>query len=51
MMIVRCPKCKDEFQSHEVTALDVHEDFEGRDVIKFECPNCKEEVESLVFVR
>ncbi len=50
-MTVKCPKCSEEFKSCEVETLDVREDFEGRDVVKFVCPDCGEEVESLVFVR
>ncbi len=48
-MHVACPLCKDTYQSGEVEIIDVREDFEGRDVVKFVCPDCKKEVESFVF--
>lgn len=31
----------------EVVDLDIHEDIQGRDVLVFECPKCKQQHESL----
>ena len=33
----------------EVTFLDCSEDFEGRDVLKYRCPECGEIHESVVY--
>ena len=45
---VICPKCQKEFFSDEIEITDISEDFQGYDVVTFECPKCKESVESWV---
>lgn len=47
-MIVTCPCCKEQYRSGEVETVNIEEDFEGRDVVTFVCPECKKEVKSLV---
>jgi hypothetical protein len=50
-MFVRCSECGEEHESNEVEALDIAEDFEGRDVLTFICPETKNETKSLVYRR
>lgn len=44
---VRCPKCG-WVKTDKVKFLNIEEDFEGRDVMTFECPQCKSEGKSVV---
>jgi hypothetical protein len=50
-MFVRCRECGQEHESNEVEALDIAEDFEGRDVLTFICPVTKFETNSFVYRR
>jgi len=45
---VTCPECKERSDSEKVEFLDISEDFQGYDVMKFKCPHCGKEVESHV---
>jgi hypothetical protein len=48
-MYVKCKECGEEHNSDEVRCLDIEEDFEGRDVITFVCPETGNETKSLVY--
>lgn len=43
---VRCAKCGQDFNEAKVEFLGIEEDFQGRDVMSFVCPTCKEETKS-----
>lgn len=45
---VTCPLCKERFDSEKVEFIDISEDFQGYDLMKFKCPDCNKEVESNV---
>jgi len=47
--IVKCPKCGQEHFTDEVSFLNVEEDFYGRDVFHYLCPETGETTSSLVF--
>ena len=44
---VYCSRCKEQFDENNVKFLDIAEDFQGRDLLTFECPKCKTTQESL----
>jgi len=46
---VNCTFCKDRYDEKEVKFIDIEEDIQGRDIMTFECPVCKNEVRSLRF--
>jgi len=39
---VICPTCKNLFNEDDVAFVNIEEDIQGRDVLTFECPICKE---------
>ena len=43
---VECPECGCRFDEEDVEFLDIEEDFVGRDVESFRCPECGKEVKS-----
>jgi uncharacterized protein (UPF0212 family) len=45
---VTCPKCKERFDAAKVKFLNIEEDFQGYDVMTFECPKCKTEEKAYV---
>lgn len=47
---VRCDKCRQEFDSEKVKFLNIESDIMGRDVMTFECPICKEQRQSFIFL-
>ncbi len=47
-ILVRCSKCGD-VDEKKVKVLNIEEDFQGRDVLTFECPKCGETRKSLRF--
>jgi ssDNA-binding Zn-finger/Zn-ribbon topoisomerase 1 len=49
--MVKCPKCKGEFQSDKVEFLNIEEDIQGKDVMTFTCPKCETEEKSNVFLK
>jgi Zn finger protein HypA/HybF involved in hydrogenase expression len=44
---VWCGECKLWFEEKHTEFVDIEEDFEGRDVLTFICPECKTEQRSL----
>ena len=44
---VYCKKCKVWIDEELVEALNIEEDFQGRDVLTFKCPECRTEQSSL----
>jgi len=38
---VRCKKCAEWIDENETEFVNIEEDFEGRDVLTFICPQCK----------
>jgi len=43
---VRCPECSEVLDEKDIDILNCEEDFEGRDVVTFECGRCGETVKS-----
>lgn len=43
---VECPECYERFDEQDVEYLGIKEDWRGRDIVTFECPNCGKIVES-----
>jgi hypothetical protein len=39
MKYLYCPDCKTDHQSNEIELIDIEEDFQGRDLVTFICPN------------
>jgi len=48
-MKVTCYNCNQRFISDKVKFINIESDFYERDVLTFECPNCKKEQKSLIF--
>lgn len=46
---VICPACDAEHDSSEVTALNIEEDIQGRDVLTYQCPYSNTVQKSLVY--
>ena len=46
--IVACPTCQVEYKSNKVEFLNIEEDMQGRDLMTFRCPQCKEAVKSFI---
>ena len=44
---VRCKKCDEWIDESTVKTLDIEEDFQGRDILTFECPECGTKSRSL----
>lgn len=41
MIKVHCKGCPQWLDEKEVKFIDIEEDFQGHDVLTFECPHCK----------
>ena len=46
---VTCPACDTEHNSSEVTALNIEEDNQGRDILTYQCPFSNTIQKSLVY--
>ena len=44
-----CQQCGDEHRTKDVECLDIHESFQGFDVLTFVCPNTGEKTEAYVY--
>jgi hypothetical protein len=47
IIYVRCSNCKENFDENKVEFLNIEEDMQGRDILTFGCPKCKETQKSL----
>jgi len=46
---VRCAECQEQHYVDEVEFLNVEEDYIGRDIMHFVCPETMKETQSLVY--
>ena len=44
-----CKSCGEKHLPFEIKTLNIEEDFEGRDVVTFECPETKEVTKSFIY--
>lgn len=49
MVIAQCDRSRIEFEPGAIDFLDIEEDFDGADIVTFECPICGEQHKSRVY--
>ena len=47
--VVHCAECQNRHSVDEVEFLDVEEDYIGRDIMHFVCPETQQKTQSLVY--
>lgn len=50
-MFVQCKECGEKHESDEVEAENIEEDFAGRDLLTYICPETGNSTKSLVFAQ